>query len=63
MRRLVAEHDGALVYGANFSIGVNVFYRMVDARGQADGRASISMRRSSKRNITRANATRLPARP
>jgi 4-hydroxy-tetrahydrodipicolinate reductase len=28
-RRLVAEHDGALVYGANFSIGVNVFYRIV----------------------------------
>ncbi len=30
VRRLVAEHDGALVFGANFSIGVNVFYRMVD---------------------------------
>jgi 4-hydroxy-tetrahydrodipicolinate reductase len=29
VRRIVAEHDGALVYGANFSIGVNVFYRMV----------------------------------
>jgi 4-hydroxy-tetrahydrodipicolinate reductase len=29
VRRLVAEHDGALVYGANFSIGVNVFYRIV----------------------------------
>ena len=27
--RLVEEHDGALVYGANFSIGVNVFYRIV----------------------------------
>jgi 4-hydroxy-tetrahydrodipicolinate reductase len=27
--RLVAEHDGALVYGANFSVGVNVFYRVV----------------------------------
>jgi 4-hydroxy-tetrahydrodipicolinate reductase len=30
VRRLVQEHDGALVFGANFSIGVNVFYRMVD---------------------------------
>jgi 4-hydroxy-tetrahydrodipicolinate reductase len=30
VRRLVAEHDGALVFGANFSIGVNVFYRMAD---------------------------------
>ena len=29
VRRIVAEHDGSLVYGANFSIGVNVFYRIV----------------------------------
>jgi 4-hydroxy-tetrahydrodipicolinate reductase len=28
-RRLIEAHDGALVYGANFSIGVNVFYRIV----------------------------------
>ena len=28
-RRVVTEHDGALVFGANFSIGVNVFYRIV----------------------------------
>lgn len=28
--RVMREHDGALVYGANFSIGVNVFYRIVD---------------------------------
>ncbi|HZG53636.1 MAG TPA: dihydrodipicolinate reductase C-terminal domain-containing protein, partial [Pyrinomonadaceae bacterium] len=28
-RRLVAAHAGALVYGANFSIGVNLFYRIV----------------------------------
>ena len=28
-RRIVAEHSGAMVYGANFSIGVNVFYRIV----------------------------------
>lgn len=28
-RRLIAEHNGALVYGANFSIGVNLFYRIV----------------------------------
>jgi 4-hydroxy-tetrahydrodipicolinate reductase len=27
--RIIAEHDGALVYGANFSVGVNVFYRIV----------------------------------
>ena len=28
-RRLVEDHQGALVYGANFSIGVHVFYRIV----------------------------------
>jgi 4-hydroxy-tetrahydrodipicolinate reductase len=28
-RRIIEEHDGALVYGANFSIGVNLFYRVV----------------------------------
>ncbi len=27
---LVAEHKGALVFGANFSIGVNLFYKIVD---------------------------------
>jgi 4-hydroxy-tetrahydrodipicolinate reductase len=30
VRRIVAEHDAALVFGANFSIGVNVFYRVVE---------------------------------
>jgi 4-hydroxy-tetrahydrodipicolinate reductase len=29
VRRVIKDHDGALVYGANFSIGVNVFYRIV----------------------------------
>ncbi|HWN08462.1 MAG TPA: dihydrodipicolinate reductase C-terminal domain-containing protein [Pyrinomonadaceae bacterium] len=29
VHRLVTEHDGALLYGANFSIGVNVFYKIV----------------------------------
>ena len=33
-QRIVGEHAGAMVYGANFSIGVNVFYRIV---GQAAG--------------------------
>jgi 4-hydroxy-tetrahydrodipicolinate reductase len=28
-RRIVASHNGALLYGANFSIGVNLFYRIV----------------------------------
>jgi len=28
-RRLIEDQKGALVYGANFSIGVNVFYRIV----------------------------------
>jgi 4-hydroxy-tetrahydrodipicolinate reductase len=29
VRGIIAAHDAALVYGANFSIGVNVFYRIV----------------------------------
>jgi 4-hydroxy-tetrahydrodipicolinate reductase len=29
VRRIVAQHNGSLVYGANFSIGVNVFYKIV----------------------------------
>jgi 4-hydroxy-tetrahydrodipicolinate reductase len=29
VRRVVEEHLGALIYGANFSIGVNLFYRIV----------------------------------
>jgi 4-hydroxy-tetrahydrodipicolinate reductase len=29
-RRIVGEHGGAMVFGANFSIGVNVFYRIVE---------------------------------
>jgi len=28
-RRLVATHAGALIFGANFSVGVNLFYRLV----------------------------------
>ena len=29
-KQIVTEHSGAFVYGANFSIGVNLFYRIVD---------------------------------
>lgn len=29
-KQIVAEHHGALVYGANFSIGVNLFYRLTE---------------------------------
>ncbi len=28
VRNLIAQHDGALIYGANFSIGVQIFYRI-----------------------------------
>ncbi|MCB1023843.1 MAG: dihydrodipicolinate reductase [Acidobacteria bacterium] len=30
VKRIVAENDGSFVYGANFSVGVNLFYRVVD---------------------------------
>jgi 4-hydroxy-tetrahydrodipicolinate reductase len=29
-KQIVSEHSGALVYGANFSIGVNLFYRLTE---------------------------------
>lgn len=29
VRRVVEEHNGAFIYGANFSIGVNLFYRII----------------------------------
>jgi len=29
-KQIVDEHNGALVYGANFSIGVNLFYRLTE---------------------------------
>ena len=29
-RQIVTEHNAALVYGANFSVGVNLFYRIAD---------------------------------
>jgi len=29
-KQIVTEHSGALVYGANFSIGVNLFYRIAE---------------------------------
>src|SRR5215471_1520473 len=28
VQRLITQHDGAMVYGANFSVGVQVFYRL-----------------------------------
>ncbi len=31
VRHLVTEHDGGLIYGANFSVGVQVFYRMLES--------------------------------
>jgi 4-hydroxy-tetrahydrodipicolinate reductase len=30
VRRVIADHDGALVFGANFSVGVQIFYRVVE---------------------------------
>jgi len=36
-RRIVGEHTGAMVYGANFSIGVNVFYRIAEQAARLFG--------------------------
>ncbi len=34
IEKLVRDRDGAVVFGANFSIGVNLFYRVVDHASQ-----------------------------
>ena len=34
VRRLVEEHHGALVYGANFSVGVQIYYRLTAQAAQ-----------------------------
>lgn len=34
VRRLVDECTGAFLYGANFSIGVNLFYRIIERAGE-----------------------------
>lgn len=34
LKQLVLEKNGALVYGANFSIGINLFYRIVTKASQ-----------------------------
>ena len=38
VRGLVADGRGALIYGANFSVGVNLFYRIVRAAAEQLGR-------------------------
>lgn len=30
IEKIVAEHNGAMIYGANFSIGVNLFFRVAE---------------------------------
>lgn len=34
VRRMVEEQRGALLYGANFSVGVNLFYSIIESAGQ-----------------------------
>jgi 4-hydroxy-tetrahydrodipicolinate reductase len=37
VRRQVEEAGGAMLYGANFSVGVNLFYRVVERAGELFG--------------------------
>ena len=37
VRRQVEQSGGALLFGANFSVGVNLFYRLVDRAGELFG--------------------------
>ncbi len=38
IKKFVEENDGAMVFGANFSIGVNLFYRIVDFASELVGK-------------------------
>lgn len=35
VKNIIAEHDGVMLYAANFSIGVNLFYRIVAQAAEA----------------------------
>src|SRR5262245_1456146 len=65
IKQLVREKDGTLVYGANFSIGVNVFYRIVNNASQlfslVDGYAPYieEAHHSRKRDAPSGTALRL----
>lgn len=37
---VVCRHGGALVYGANFSVGANLFFRLVERAGELFGRVA-----------------------
>ena len=65
IKQLVREKDGTLVYGANFSIGVNVFYRIVSEAAKLfsaiDGYEPFieEMHHSRKRDAPSGTALRL----
>ena len=39
VRALAGQSEGGVIYGANFSVGVNAFYRVVEAAARAFARA------------------------
>jgi 4-hydroxy-tetrahydrodipicolinate reductase len=65
VRSVVEEQDGALLYGANFSIGVNLFYRIVARAAElfrgVEGYASFieEAHHSRKRDAPSGTALRL----
>lgn len=64
-RRIIEENNGALVYGANFSIGVNLFYRIVSSAAELFRAAEIyapfieEAHHSRKRDAPSGTALRL----
>jgi len=38
VKKIVEEHNGAFIFGANFSVGVNLFYRIVDFTSELFGK-------------------------
>jgi 4-hydroxy-tetrahydrodipicolinate reductase len=64
-KQIVTEHSGAMVYGANFSIGVNLFYRIAEEAaalfGAVDGYAPFieEAHHSRKRDAPSGTALKL----
>lgn len=65
VRQIISEHGGALVYGANFSLGVNLFYRIANYAAslfqEVDGYAAFieEAHHSRKRDAPSGTALRL----
>ena len=61
IRNLVEAKNGAFVFGANFSIGVNLFYRISDFASELFGKVSIAGSRFKLNNCRKRLCTLVTA--